>query len=75
MSKKSDLVRKGLYTDARGRTVVYLWESYRHYGVSETTIMVEYENVRTGKVDELSKEKFLKKFPHRIDRIQVEFSD
>ena len=70
-----DFVRKGLYTDSRGRAVINVFDSYRSGYSSGEVVMVEFENVRTHKIYDFEESKFRKKFPYPIDKILVEFSD
>lgn len=71
MSKeKSISVSRGLYTDANGKVVVYVYEIYKDgYGTD-----IDFENIRTQKQDTLDVSDFLKQYPNKIDDIIVEFS-
>lgn len=76
MAKKNEFICNGLYTDARGKSVVHVYDCYVQYFGLDQRIVVEFENVRGNKgPQDIEKEKFQKRFPHRIDKIVVEFSD
>ena len=62
-----------LYTDKAGKSVVYVFDSDTGYpNVREgETIFI---NVRTSKEDRLFWSEFNKKYPHQVEKIQIEFS-
>lgn len=65
------LLRKGLYTDGKGKAVAYVVSHVYENGWDQ----VDFDNVRTGEEYSWPVEKFTNHYPNRVDKIEISFSE
>jgi len=68
-------IAKGLYTNNSGRQTVYLFDSWQDNWLNPPKFTVDYEDVKTGDQEEIPLDLFKIRFPHKIDKIEVQFKD
>ena len=66
-------IAKGLYTTPKGGKVVLVFDCYLFSFDEES--YVDFEDVRTGNQDEIPLSEFKKKYPHKVDKLEVEFKE
>jgi len=63
------VLRKGLYTDDKGKTVVYVVNNVYERGWDQ----VDFDVVRSGAERSWPLERFQRQFPNRVTKIEISF--